>query len=93
MEITKVKIRRLYRPVLKHGTNNEYLKAYCSIVFDDVFMIHSIKIIEDEFGNLYINMQQERLKDGSYKDIYHSVSKDFRKELKEKIITAYLESD
>ena len=38
MEITRIEIR----PMRDEGN----LKAFCSVVFDDVFIVHSVKIIQ-----------------------------------------------
>lgn len=53
MEITKVR-------VLLTKENSEHLRAFCSVTFDDVFVVHDLKIIEGTKG-LFVSMPSRKL--------------------------------
>ena len=74
MEITRVEIR----PMKDEGN----LKSFCSVVFDDVFIIHSVKVIEGSNG-LFVAMPSREVGDGEYRDTAHPIDNDFRLELEE----------
>lgn len=78
MNITQVKVRKV-------NTNNR-MKAVASIVIDDCFVVHEIKVIESEKG-LFIGMPVWKDKNGAFKDIAHPINAETR----EKIQSAVLE--
>ena len=80
MEITEVKV---------FPVNEEKLKAYVTIVFDDCFIVRDIKIISGTSG-LFVAMPSKRRKDGSYKDIAHPLNQTTRRKFEEIILDAYL---
>lgn len=82
MEITRVEIR----PMKDEGN----LKSFCSVVFDDVFIIHSVKVIEGSNG-LFVAMPSREVGDGEYRDTAHPIDNDFRLELEEKVLKQYRE--
>ncbi|MBS3736412.1 MAG: septation regulator SpoVG [Candidatus Bipolaricaulota bacterium] len=82
MEITRVEIR----PMKDEGN----LKSFCSVVFDDVFIIHSVKVIEGSNG-LFVAMPSREVGDGEYRDTAHPIDNDFRLELEEKVLKKYRE--
>ena len=82
MEVTKVEIR----PMRDEGS----LKAFCSVIFDDVFIVHSIKIIQGREG-LFIAMPSREVGDGEYRDIAHPIDNDFHLKLEEAILKRYYE--
>ncbi|MBM2828087.1 MAG: SpoVG family protein [Actinobacteria bacterium] len=58
MEITEVKVY----PV----SENEKLKAYATIIFDDCFVVRDLKIIDGNNG-LFVAMPSKKKKDGTYR--------------------------
>lgn len=82
MEITKVEIR----PMRDEGN----LKAFCSVIFDDVFIVHSVKVIEGRDG-LFVAMPSREVGQGEYRDIAHPIKNDFRLKLEEKVLNRYHE--
>ncbi|MFP3953251.1 MAG: SpoVG family protein [Candidatus Acetothermia bacterium] len=82
MEITRVEIR----PMKDEGN----LKSFCSVVFDDVFIIHSVKVIEGSNG-LFVAMPSREVGDGEYRDTAHPIDNDFRLKLEEKVLKKYRE--
>ena len=64
MEITDVKVI----PV-----DDEKLKAFVSIVFDDCFVISDIKIIQGNSG-LFVSMPSKKRRNGTFRDIAHPLN-------------------
>ncbi len=81
MEITEIKV---------FTVNEEKLKAYVTIVFDNCFVVRDLKIINGNMG-LFIAMPSKKRKDGAFKDIAHPLNKETREMLEQKIMAAYHE--
>jgi stage V sporulation protein G len=79
MEITDVKVI----PV-----DDEKLKAFVSIVFDQCFVVTDIKIIHGPKG-LFVSMPSKKRKDGTFKDIAHPLNNQMRQYLEEKVLSIY----
>jgi len=79
MEITDVKVI----PV-----DDEKLKAFVSIVFDQCFVVTDVKIIQGPKG-LFVSMPSKKRKDGTFKDIAHPLNNQMRQYLEEKILGVY----
>lgn len=86
MTITDVKIRRLY--------NEERLKALVSVTFDDVFVVHDIKIVKGPI-RLFVAMpsRKDEKKEyrgvAVYRDIAHPIGSEMRQKLESAIFSAY----
>jgi len=80
MEITKVEIR----PMKNEGV----LKAFCSVIFDDVFIVHSVKVIQGRDG-LFVAMPSREVGDGEFRDIAHPIDNDFRLKLERAVLERY----
>lgn len=81
MEITEVRI---------HLRNEQRLKAFATVTFDNIFVIHNMKVINGNNG-LIVCMPSRKIKDGGYRDIAHPITNDFRHTLEEVILKAYNE--
>jgi len=79
MEITDVKVI----PV-----DDEKLKAFVSIVFDQSFVVTDIKIIHGPKG-LFVSMPSKKRKDGTFKDIAHPLNNQMRQYLEDKVLAVY----
>ncbi|HAP67644.1 MAG TPA: septation protein SpoVG [Nitrospinae bacterium] len=79
MQITEVRIS----PV-----EEEKLKAYVSITFDNCFVIRDIKVISGNNG-LFVSMPSKKRKDGTFKDIAHPLNNDTRKMIEESVLKEY----
>jgi len=80
VEITKVEIR----PMRDEGN----LKAFCSVVFDDVFIVHSVKIIQGK-ESLFVAMPSREVKNGEYRDTAHPIDNAFRLMLEQAVLERY----
>jgi stage V sporulation protein G len=79
MEITEVKVFPI---------QEEKLKAFVSIVFDQCFMINDIKIIQGRDG-LFISMPSRKKKNGEFKDVAHPLNNETRRMIEEKVLAEY----
>ncbi|MBL7684442.1 MAG: septation regulator SpoVG [Deltaproteobacteria bacterium] len=79
MEITEVRVFPM---------NEDKLKAYATITFDDCFVIRDLKIISGNSG-LFVAMPSKKRKDGSFKDIAHPLNNDFRAKIEQTVLDAY----
>ncbi len=80
MEITDIRIRKI------DGTGK--MKAIVSVTFDDMFVIHDMKIIEGASG-LFIAMPSRKTPSGEYKDIAHPINSDTREMIQQIILREY----
>lgn len=83
MQITDIRVRKL--------TKEGKMKAVVSVTFDDVFVVHDIKVIDDDKG-LFIAMPSRRAGDGEYRDIAHPINSDMRDRLQSEILAKYEEA-
>ena len=68
--------------------NEEKLKAYAAVTFDNVFVVHNLRIVKGEKG-LMVCMPSRKKNDGTFKDIAHPITNEFRGELEKIVLTAY----
>ena len=80
MEITDIRVRKI--------DSEGKMRAVVSVTFDDMFVVHDMKIIEGESG-LFIAMPSRKTPSGEYKDIAHPINPQTRETLQAKIIDAY----
>ena len=79
MKITEVKV---------FPVNDEKLKAYATITFDDCFVVRDLKIIHSNNG-LFVAMPSKKQKDGTYRDTAHPLNTETRREIESKILEEY----
>ncbi|MEG1473231.1 MAG: septation regulator SpoVG [Christensenella sp.] len=80
MEITDIRIRKI------DGTGK--MKAIVSVTFDDMFVVHDMKIIEGGSG-LFIAMPSRKTPGGEYKDIAHPINTEAREMIQQIILKEY----
>ncbi len=81
MKITSVSVRKIE----KEGSR---MKGIASVLLDDSFAVHDIRIIEGDNG-LFIAMPSRKTATGGYRDIAHPVNSDVRKQFQEAILEEY----
>lgn len=79
MEITDVRISL---------RDEEKLKGFATITFDDCFVVRGLKIIEGADG-LFVAMPSRRKPDGSYQDIAHPIHAEMRGRLEDRVLDEY----
>ncbi len=82
INITDVKVRRL--------AEEGKMKAVVSITFDNMFVVHDIKVIEAK-EKLFVAMPSRKTPEGEFKDIAHPINAEMREILQKKIIEKYNE--
>ncbi len=83
MKITSVNIKKL-------DTTDSKCKAIASVLLNDCFAVHDIKIIEGDNG-LFIAMPSKKTPTGDYRDIVHPINPKTRKIFEDEILKAYRE--
>ena len=81
MTITSVSVRK----VEKEGSR---MKGIASVLLDDAFAVHDIRIIEGDNG-LFIAMPSRKTATGGYRDIAHPINPDVRKQFEEAILEEF----
>ena len=83
MQITDIRVRKI--------TKEGKMKAVVSVTFDEIFVVHDIKVSEGEKG-LFIAMPSRRSGDGEYRDIAHPINSEMRDKLQKEILEKYEEA-
>ena len=81
MKITSVSVRKIE----KEGSR---MKGIASVLLDDSFAVHDIRIIEGDNG-LFIAMPSRKTATGGYRDIAHPINPEVRSMFEEAILEAY----
>lgn len=80
MKITDVRIRKVF-------TEGPML-AVASLTLEDVFVVHDVKVI---FANdrYFVVMPSRKNADGTYRDIAHPITAEFRAEVEQAVLAAF----
>ena len=81
MKITSVTIRKVEK-------EDSRMRGIASVLLDDCFAIHDIRIIEGDNG-LFVAMPSRKTSVGEYRDIAHPINPETRKMFEDKILDAY----
>ncbi|HEX9916439.1 MAG TPA: septation regulator SpoVG [candidate division Zixibacteria bacterium] len=81
MEITEVRITL---------RDEEKLKAFANVTFDNAFVIRGLKVINGNEG-YFVSMPSRKRKDGTHQDIAHPINNEMRKTIEDKVLAAYEE--
>ena len=85
MKITSVNVRKIE----KEGSR---MKGIASVLLDESFAVHDIRIIEGDNG-LFIAMPSRKTATGGYRDIAHPINPEVRAMFEEAILEAYKNSE
>lgn len=85
LKITDVRIRLVKK-------NEGRLKAVASIIFDDCFALHDIKIIEGE-SECFVAMPSKKTPSGEFKDVAHPINTETREMIRQTILDAYKKTE
>ena len=64
------------------------LKATATIIFDNCFIIHNVKVVDNGNGP-FVSMPSLRGHNSKWRSVCHPMNNDFRKELQERVLSAY----
>jgi len=79
VEITEVRITL---------REEEKLRGFANVTFDNAFVIRGMKIIQGNNG-YFVSMPSRKRPDGSHQDIAHPVNRDARTMIEKKVLEAY----
>ena len=85
MEITSVTVHKFEK-------DGNRMKGIATIVIDNAFAIHDIRIIEGDNG-LFIAMPSRKTATGEYRDIAHPINTDIRTMFQNAILEEYNKAD
>ena len=85
MKITSVSVRKITK-------ENSRFRGIASVLLDDSFAIHDIRIIEGDNG-LFISMPSRKTATGEYKDVCHPINPDVRTEFTNAVLDAYKKAE
>ena len=81
MKITSLNVRKIN----KEGSR---MKGIASVLLDDSFAVHDIRIIDGDNG-LFIAMPSRKTATGGYRDVAHPINPEVRAMFEEAILDAY----
>lgn len=79
MEITEVRVTL---------RDEDKLKAFVNITFDNSFVIRGLKVIHGNSG-YFVSMPSRRRPDGTHQDIAHPINNEARRMIEQKVLEAY----
>ncbi len=79
MEITEVRVKL---------QDEERLKGFVNVTFDNAFVVRGMKIIRGNTG-YFVAMPSRKRPDGTHQDIAHPVNGDMRQEIERRVLEAY----
>jgi stage V sporulation protein G len=79
MEVTKVTLR----PVSMNK-----VCAIASVVLDDQFVIHDLRVVNGEKG-LFVAMPSRKLPNGDFRDICHPINADARQRMQDAVLAQF----
>ncbi len=79
MEITEIRVTL---------RDEEKLKGFANVTFDNAFVVRGMKIIQGTTG-YFVSMPSRRRPDGTHQDVAHPVNSEMRQKLEQKILEAY----
>ncbi|MEM2925802.1 MAG: SpoVG family protein [Methanocellales archaeon] len=74
--------------VHKVRSENKALRAYVNLTIGGEYAVHGIKVMENEKG-LWVAMPRQKDALGTYRDIFHPITKEARNRLIETILRIY----
>jgi len=81
MEITEIVV---------YPVNEDKLKAYVTLTFDNCFVVRDLKIIKAQKG-YFVAMPNKKRKDGVIRDIAHPLNQEMRNYIEETVLEKYQE--
>src|SRR6266481_7236169 len=79
MQITEVKIR---------PANDELVKGYVDIVFDNCFMVEEISIVKGSTG-LFVSFPSKKQRDGTHRQLAYPADAETRMKMQQVILAEY----
>ena len=71
-----------------HLVNEDRLKAFASVTFDNCFVVRNMKVVEVDSG-LRLCMPSRKTPANEYRDLAHPITQAFRNYLEDNVLKAY----
>ena len=84
MKITDIRIKLIRKETTR-------IRAIASITIDDCFVVHDVRVLENDYG-LLIAMPSRRTLEGDYRDVVHPLNTETREMITSLVIEAYNEA-
>jgi stage V sporulation protein G len=68
--------------------NEEKLKGFANVTFDNAFVVRGMKIIQGTNG-YFVSMPSRKRPDGTHQDMAHPVNSEMRQLIEKAVLTAY----
>jgi len=81
MEITEVVV---------YPVNEDKLKAYVTLTFDNCFVVRDLKVIKAQKG-YFVAMPNKKRKDGIVRDVAHPLNQEMRDYIEKTVLEKYQE--
>lgn len=81
-EVLNVKVGELRR------FENGKVKAFCDLVFGDLFLVRGFRIVHGEKG-IFVGMPQQQSKQGKWFDVFRPVTNEVREYITQLVLEAY----
>ena len=79
MDVTEVRV---------FPVDEEKLKAYVTITFDNCFVVRDLKVIKGNNG-FFVAMPSKKRKDGTFRDTAHPLNNETREMIESKVLAEY----
>jgi stage V sporulation protein G len=79
VKITKVKVRLI---------DMKMVKGLASVVFDDCFVVHELRIVDGDRG-YFVAMPSRKLPNGEFRDIAHPLRQSTRDEIQDEVLKEF----
>jgi stage V sporulation protein G len=86
MQVTDVRVRKI------DGAVDNKVKAIVSVVFDSMFVVHELKVIEGTNG-VFVAMPRRKTAEGEFKDQAHPITAEARELIHKAVLQAYHEAE
>lgn len=86
-EVLNVKVDKITR--LENGSK---LKAFCDLVFGDLFLVKGFRVVESEKG-MFVGMPQQRSIQGKWFNVFMPASNEVKEYINEVVLAAYQEGE
>ncbi len=68
--------------------NEEKLKGFANVTFDNSFVVRGLKIIAGNSG-YFVSMPSRKRPDGTHQDICHPINNEMRKMIEDRVLASY----
>jgi len=76
--------------IVVYPVNEEKLKAYVTLTFDNCFVVRDLKVIKAQKG-YFVAMPNKKRKDGIIRDIAHPLNQEMRDYIETQVLDKYRE--